>query len=143
MESVVDSSAIVCVMLHEPDAPVYSQALSVAKSPLISAFTLFETKTVLQSRKGQAPLAVLDRILARMEARIIAFDFDQIEHALAAYKLYGKGSGHRARLNLGDCASYALASSRGLPLLYKGDDFAATDIRPALPLLLPHGRGNA
>lgn len=64
--------------------------------------------------------------------RFVAFDVDQLAAARVAYSRYGRGSGHPARLNMGDCFSYALAKSRNLPLLFKGDDFIHTDIEPAL-----------
>ena len=85
---------------------------------------------VVLSRKGPAGVADLCRMLARMEARIVPFDAEQVAVAREAFARYGKGR-HPAGLNLGDCAAYALAVRKAVPLLFKGTDFALTDVRAA------------
>ena len=105
----------------------------VAKRRFVSAVTLFEARTVLWGRFGPSMLEELNELLDGWRPEIRGFDVEQAQLAFAAYRRYGKGSGHKAQLNLGDCASYALATSLDLPLLFKGDDFTHTDVRPALP----------
>ena len=137
MRVVLDSSAILAVGLNEPDADIYEQALEGLVRPVISALTLFEMRTVLAFRKGPAVLATMEKALARARTEIVAFDEARSDGAFAAYRRFGKGTGHPARLNLVDCAGYALAAETGLPLLFKGADFHHTDVTPALPLLVP------
>lgn len=90
----------------------------------MSAATLLETAVVLDSR---AP-GELDGFLGKVDIEIVPFDIEQANIAREAYLRYGKGSGHPAALNYGDCFSYALATHLGEPLLFKGDDFAKTDV---------------
>lgn len=97
----------------------------------MSALNVFETETVVRSGRSDALAAEVRRLLKVNRVRIVAFDDTQAEEASAAYSRFGKGR-HPARLNLCDCAAYALAKSLDAPLLYKGDDFARTDIRSAL-----------
>ncbi len=129
---VVDSSALVAIMRRETGRDLFIQAISDADERVISALNLFETRTVLHGRGGPGPVLLLEEFLLRGSFRVASFDGQQAGHAFAAYRRYGKGSGHPARLNLGDCAAYALATSLDLPLLFKGDDFRRTDVRPAL-----------
>jgi ribonuclease VapC len=92
-----------------------------------------ETQVVLVSRSGNNSIPILRELIERAGIAVVPFDEPMAEAAFAAFKLYGKGRGHRAQLNIIDCAEYALATTRDLPLLFKGNDFAATDVRPALP----------
>ena len=130
---VVDSSALVAIATGEPDRPRFIDAILASARPLLSAFTHFETRTVLLRRSGGRLLADLQEFLDTGRFEVRAFDLDQAMLALETYRRYGKGSGHKAQLNLGDCASYALAKAFDAPLLYKGNDFTHTDVRSALP----------
>jgi ribonuclease VapC len=130
---VVDSSALVAILEHEVDAAVYAGAIELADRLLISAVNVHETGVVLRVRRGLSALDRLWRFLViENDFEIAAFDEDQARLALSAFDRYGKGIHSRARLNLADCAAYALASSLGAPLLFKGDDFSATDLKACL-----------
>lgn len=130
---VVDSSAFVAILTGEPERDAFIDAITTSDVRLVSAFNLFETRTVLLRRGGQMLLDELGRFVATSRIEIRPFDGHHADVALTAYQRFGKGSGHKAQLNLGDCAAYTLATSLDLPLLFKGDDFGRTDVRPALP----------
>ena len=126
---VVDSSALVAILEREPDAAVYAMAIERADRLLISAVNVHETGVVLRVRRGSAALDRLWRLLLiDNDFEIGPFDEMQARAALSAFERYGKGLNSRARLNLADCVAYALASTMGVPLLLKGDDFSQTDI---------------
>jgi len=128
----VDSSALVAILRLEPDAKALLGALVAARGRVMSALNMLETSLVLAGREGDGSVfAPLDEFMAEAGIVIVPFDTEQAGQARAAFLRYGKGR-HPAALNFGDCAAYALARSRGLPLLYKGDDFTRTDIVPAL-----------
>jgi ribonuclease VapC len=129
---VIDSSAIVAVLLNEKNAAQIAQAIEAASQRLLSAANLLEAAIVIESRKGEAGGRELDLLLYRAAIEIVAVDQDQAETARIAWRRFGKGR-HAAGLNYGDCFAYALAKSRGLPLLFQGDDFSQTDI-DAVPL---------
>jgi ribonuclease VapC len=95
---------------------------------MVSSVSLLETGIVLRARSGQAALAALYELMDELTAEVIAFDEPQAKLAVAAFARFGKGMGHRAQLNFGDCAVYALAVMRGEPVLAIGRDFAATDL---------------
>ena len=124
---VIDSSAIIAVLLNEKNATQIAQAIEVASQRLLSAANLLEASIVIESRKGEAGGRELDLLLYRAAIEIVAVDQDQAETARIAWRRFGKGR-HPAGLNYGDCFAYALAKSRGLPLLFQGDDFSQTDI---------------
>lgn len=124
---VVDSSALIAVLLEESWSGAYLNALLVADMKLIGACNLLESTLVLESRKGAAGRLVLDSFVATLEIEITPFTAQHARLAAEAWRLYGKGR-HRAGLNFGDCCAFALARSSGLPLLAKGDDFPHTDI---------------
>jgi ribonuclease VapC len=128
----VESSALVAILTGEPERATVIDAIASASECLMSVFNLFETRTVLLRRGGAGPLRQLELFAAESRIDVRAFDQRQSQHAFAACQRYGKGSGHKAQLNLGDCAAYALATSLDLPLLFKGDDLAHTDVRRAL-----------
>ena len=130
----VDTSAIIAVMNDEPDAVEILECALSAESLFISAATVHECNCVLVCRRDPGDPG-LEELLAALGFSVIPFDLDQVSLAKAAYQNYGKGSGHSASLNLGDCFSYALAKSRELPLLYKGGDFARTDVEAALKVI--------
>lgn len=127
---VVDASALVAIGDFEPDARTYLAALEQADSAVISSVNAIETGLLLFGRKRLKGVEDLNRWLAALEVEV---DRSVIDHAevLEIYLLFGRGY-HRARLNFGDCFAYALAKRLDAPLLYKGDDFARTDIRSAL-----------
>ncbi len=131
MSMVVDTSAIAAVLLGEPERDAFRAAIErAARRPLLSAMTLLEASLVMAGRRGEAMLPVLDALAARLE--VVPFDEAMARTARDAFLRFGKGR-HPAGLNYGDCAAYALAKQRGLPLLFKGEDFARTDLRPAMP----------
>lgn len=99
---------------------------------LLGAPTLLETTVVVDASAMTEARASLDRLLALESVRVVPFEASHAEIAREAYARYGKGRGHPAQLNFGDCMAYAIARRDDLPLLYKGDDFVRTDIRPAL-----------
>jgi len=128
---VVDSSALIAIIFDEPEANRFSDIVAEDGAPHASAFTLFETRTVLSFRGGSARLRQLQHWLDTAKVLSVAFDERQSVLALDAYQRWGKGN-HPAGLNLGDCAAYAPAKSLDAPLLFKGDDFARTDVKRAL-----------
>ncbi|GAA3756676.1 type II toxin-antitoxin system VapC family toxin [Microbacterium kribbense] len=128
---IVDSSALVALLRGEGQASLIQEVL-LAYESLISAATLVEVRAVVGGRFGADGLRRLDALLRRFETEVVPFDTQQADTASAAYRDYGRGSRHPARLNLGDTFSYALAYVRDEPLMYVGDDFARTDIRSAL-----------
>jgi ribonuclease VapC len=129
---VVDTSALVGFLLDEPEADPIRDAMAAADRRFISALTLFECRTVLWARFGAEMVQGLHDLLDGWQPIVRAFDAEQAGLAFAAYRKFGKGTGHKAQLNLCDCAAYALARSLDLPLLFKGDDFDHTDVRSAL-----------
>lgn len=128
---IVDTSALIAIVLREPG---YERILDtlVAVDVLSAAPTLVEAKVMLAARLGPAGPRRIGAILTRAAVDVVDFDERQADAAIDAYRDFGKGSGHPARLNLGDSFSYALAYVRDEPLLYLGDDFSHTDIRSAL-----------
>ena len=128
----IDTSVIVAILLREDDADRFRIYLDGHRAPEISTATLHEVYCVSRREDFPDQARQVDEFLALVEAEIVAFDLDQLVAARSAYLRYGRGSGHRASLNMGDCFSYALASTRKLPLLFKGDNFIHTDIEPAL-----------
>lgn len=127
---VVDSSAVVAIFLDEPDAADLLKLIEAVVRPRISAATVIETLIVLDGRRGTNNEQRLRSFLAETDLAIEPVTSAQAWAAGAAYRQFGKGR-HRAALNYGDCFAYALARHLDLPLLFKGDDFGHTDIRPA------------
>ena len=134
---VIDSSAIIAVLLNEANAAQIAEAIDSGSQRLLSAASLLEASIVIESRKGEAAGRELDLLIYRAAIEVVAVDQDQVEIARIAWRRYGKGR-HPAGLNYSDCFSYALARSRGLPLLFQGEDFSRTDI-DAVPLLPAQG----
>jgi|SRR5580704_2840336 ribonuclease VapC len=129
---IVDTSALVAVLKHEAERVKFAQALDEADSLKMSAATYLELSIVMDSRKSATLSREVDEIIERFSIEIEPVTVDQARIARHAYRDYGKGSGHPAQLNFGDCFSYALARDKREPMLYKGDDFVHTDIRPAV-----------
>ncbi len=126
---VVDSSVVIAILTRESDAEAWLGQLASASGLCISAVNAFETRIVLEMGKRLDP-ARFDDLLSRWKIDIVPFDEPLSDLAFEAYRRFGKGR-HPARLNMGDCAAYALARARGWPLLYKGEDFTHTDVERA------------
>ena len=127
---VLDTSAVVAILRDEPERAELVQLLATAEDPLISAATLLESSIVLHAKAGDDGVADLDHLLQAAGVRCVAVDAAQALAARTAWARYGKGRSPAA-LNFGDCFSYALATTLQRPLLYKGDDFAQTDVLSA------------
>ncbi|MFP4377324.1 MAG: type II toxin-antitoxin system VapC family toxin [Spirochaetales bacterium] len=126
---VIDTSAVVAVLLDEPEGESFARAMLAAPRRYMSAFSELETAIVISARKGAAGKREWDLLAHEVGIDVIPFDSAQQQLALEAWNTYGKGH-HEAALNIGDCCSYALAVRLGEPLLFKGNDFAQTDITP-------------
>ncbi|GLS31790.1 Uncharacterized protein, contains PIN domain [Mesorhizobium albiziae] len=129
---VVDTSVLIAILALEPEARSFARSIAEADFALVSTATLHETYCVGASERFVDGVNRLEKMVLELQLDKIAFDTAQLETSTAAYMRYGRGSGHAARLNFGDCFAYALAKTRNLPLLFKGDDFIHTDIEPAL-----------
>jgi ribonuclease VapC len=129
---VIDTSAIMAAIAGEPDEARYRAAMKTADVRLLSAVTMLEAQIVLFARLGPAAVTAFRELIDQAPIVIVPFDEILADAAFQAFRTYGKGQGHPAQLNIVDCAAYALARARGLPLLFKGGDFARTDIPSAL-----------
>lgn len=129
---IVDASAIMAMLLDEPERAGFTLTLQTAEARRISAGTWIELSAV--AVRGRAvPLGRLEQFLRDAQLTIEPVTTEQAIIGHDAYRTYGIGSNHRARLNFGDCFAYALAKATGEPLLFKGDEFTHTDIVSALP----------
>ncbi|MCQ8127544.1 type II toxin-antitoxin system VapC family toxin [Methylomonas rivi] len=124
---VVDSSALIAVLLMEPGAEQFLQQLAESEALYLSPASLLETAMVIEYKKGKVGADKLDELLAELMPIIVPFDHQQALLARTAWREYGKGR-HPAKLNFGDCCSYALAKQLNKPLLFKGNDFSQTDL---------------
>lgn len=129
---IVDSSALVAVLLNEEDGAALSLVMDDPEVVRMSAGSYLETSIVIDSYRDAALSASLDDMILDSQIVIEPVTIEQARIARQAYRDYGKGSGHPANLNFGDCFSYALARVKREPILYKGDDFGHTDLRSAL-----------
>ena len=129
---VVDTSALVSILLREADADLFNRTLADAPIRLMSAVTRVELSFVIEERYGDRGRADVERLLNAARIEIAAVTPQQAEIAIDAFRRFGRGR-NRAALNIGDCFSYALAKAIDQPLLFKGDDFSHTEITPALP----------
>jgi ribonuclease VapC len=127
---IVDSSAVLAILLQEPDARRIASAIAQADRRQMSAANLLEVELVAAARTGGAGSADIDHLIRNLQIEIVPFTLSQLSIARAAISRFGRGH-HPARLNFGDCFAYALASERAEPLLFKGEDFAKTDIEVA------------
>ena len=128
---VIDTSALIAILRREPEADRFLRRISQADGCLLSSVSFLETSMVLAARGGDATSwTELDALIARAEIQVVSQDAELAKAARAAFLRYGRGR-HPAALNLGDCASYALAKHRNLPLVFKGDDFPRTDLLSA------------
>lgn len=124
---VVDTSALIALLLGEPEAARCAQILAENPGFSISAFSVLEAGIVLSARKGPAATRELDLLLHRTQAMVVPLTADLAESARDAWERFGRGR-HPAGLNIGDCCSYSLSRSLSEPLLFKGDDFNLTDL---------------
>ncbi len=126
---ILDTSAIIAILNSEPEARLFAELIEMADEVSISIATVLEASLVV----GPARQELLDEFLAVAQARAIPVDGDQLRVARAAHLQFGRGSGSPARLNFGDCFSYALSARTGQALLFKGKDFSHTDVKVAAP----------
>ena len=129
---IVDSSALAAILFEEPDAHRFAAALAAPTRHRMSAASYLETAIVVEHRAGAIGAQDLDRLLERARIELVPVTVEQAQAAREAWRRFGRGN-HPATLNFGDCFAYALAETTGEPLLFKGNDFALTDIKPALP----------
>ena len=129
---IVDASALVAIVRNESDSPRYLEALENTGSARISAATLFEATQVVDGFGSEKMSRAFDQLIRLSGIEVVPFEAEHASVARDARTRFGKGSGHPACLNFGDCMSYATAYVADEPLLFKGDDFAQTDLRPAV-----------
>lgn len=130
---IVDSSAIMAILNDDPESRPFAVALASASNAQMSAGTLIELSIVIDGRRDPVRTAWLDPFLARARIEIVDVTVEHARFARDAHRDFGRGSGHPARLNFGDCFAYALARATGEPLLFKGDDFGHTGLAAAVP----------
>jgi ribonuclease VapC len=123
----LDSSAVLAILIGEPEAERFARIIANADGCLLSAVSYLETALVLIGRGPVDAAEALDALAAAAAIEIVPFGGEQARAARDAFVCFGKGR-HPAGLNMGDCAAYALARTRGVPLLFKGDDFSRTDV---------------
>lgn len=125
---IVDTSVLVAIIKSEPDAQALAAAMADASVRRLSAASYVELAAVIDGNRNPVLSGALDSLLTAFGVEIAPFTVHQARLARIAYQQFGRGSGHPARLNMGDCFAYALARDLGEPLLFKGGDFALTDI---------------
>jgi ribonuclease VapC len=128
---VIDSSALIALLLGKAETEGFIAVIAAASSRVVSAATYVETAIVMVARSGLAAQEKFDRLLAELAIEVVPFTRDQANLAVIAYQQFGKVGGHSAGLNFGDCFTYALAKLRDEPVLFKGNDFARTDLQIA------------
>lgn len=128
---VLDTSALVAILLAEPEAPRLVRAIGKAQERVVGAPTLVEAAAVMMARKGGGGEIALDALLRRLGVGVVDTTEDAARLARLAYARFGKGIGSPPVLNYGDCLTYGVAMARGEALLFKGDDFARTDVTVA------------
>lgn len=130
---VVDASALVAIIKREPERDLFIDCMTDHDSVIAGTATIVEARLVLHFRLGAPAVTELDLLLESLGVDIVPVTAADLPIIHDAFLRFGKGSGSAARLNMRDLFSYALAKGRGVPLLFKGDDFGHTDLRPALP----------
>ncbi len=128
---VLDTSAIIAIILNEPVAEQLIAVIRQGSDVYVGSPTVFEAGMVLSSRLQQDARALIQSLLRQLRAREVPFDDEHARVATGAFLRFGKGR-HPAALNFGDCMSYAVAILRGMPLLYVGNDFRKTDVLSAV-----------
>lgn len=129
---VIDSSALIAIVNREPERPQFLRRIAAADQRLISAATLLETKMVVLGRFGHAAIADFTTLVEEMAADIVPLDAVLANAAFATFEKFGKGRHSKAALNFCDCIAYALAKTKDAPLLFKGSDFSATDVKACI-----------
>jgi ribonuclease VapC len=128
---ILDTSAIIAILRQEPEASEFAKIIEHATEPRISAVSYVEGGAVIDGSKDPVASRRFDELIEAAQIAIEPVTEAQARLARQAYRDFGKTSGHPAKLNFGDCFSYALAKSRGEPLLFKGQDFSRTDVKSA------------
>lgn len=129
---IIDASALVAILRDEPDASVYARAIEAASRRRVCAVNFVEAALVIDGSRDPIASRRFDELFTAAQLVIEPVTVEQARLARETYRDFGKGSGHPARLNFGDCFAYALAKVANEPLLYKGDDFSRTDLQSAL-----------
>jgi ribonuclease VapC len=129
---IVDTSALIAILNGELEADAFARRVAKAGKSFIASATYLETCMVWSSRKEPTAIADVDEMLLKGNIEILPFSPDASRIAATAFLTYGKGRGHPARLNFGDCISYAMSKTELMPLLFKGNDFRLTDVDCAL-----------
>lgn len=125
---IIDTSVLVALILREPEAVPFAMAMAAAPVRRLSAASLVELAAVIDGRRDPVLSNALETSIRASDIEVMPFTVGQARIARVAYQQFGRGSGHPARLNMGGCFAYALARDLGEPLLFKGGDFALTDI---------------
>jgi len=128
---ILDTSALIAILRFETEAPEFARIIERAAQPRISAVSYVEAGAVIDASKDPVASRRFDELIEEAQVAIEPVDEAQARIARQAYRDFGKASGHPANLNFGDCFSYALAKSKGESLLFKGQDFSRTDVKPA------------
>jgi ribonuclease VapC len=128
---IVDSSALLAILFAEPERERFARALDMAPVRRLSAVNFVEAATRIDMRGNPLASDAFDDLIREAGIAVEPVTPEQAHLARRAYRAYGRGTGHAARLNLGDCFAYALAKDKGEPLLFKGNDFNHTDIETA------------
>ncbi len=129
---IIDSSAVLAILFDEDDAPDYAREIDAAEAPRMSAANWLETAIRVDRSGNPVASNAFDDFVREAELLVEPVTATQVQIARAAYRAYGRGTGHPAKLNFGDCFAYALARETGEPLLFKGDDFSRTDVKGVL-----------
>jgi ribonuclease VapC len=127
----VDTSAIVAIAFNEPERAKFRDVIQRSGGAIVSTVSALEARLVIHGRRGKRGVLLAEALLRLPVFEIVPPGVAELEAAYTAFVTYGRGSGHSANLNFGDLFSYALAKVRGVPLLFKGDDFSQTDIQSA------------
>ncbi len=125
---IIDTSALVAIITAEPERSAFLDAIADAAEVAMSAASYLELAAVIDSRRDPVTSRLVDDLVVALGIDVLPLTAEQAALGRSAYRDFGRGSGHPARLNLGDCFSYALARETGRPLLFKGDDFGHTDL---------------
>ena len=129
---VIDSSALLALLLGEPETEQFVSAIAEAAERLLSAASYLETAIVIAGRFGPQGPEKLDRLVSELSIEIVPVNAEQAHLGIAGFQQFGRGTGHPAALNYGDCFTYALAKFTGQSVLFKGNDFSRTDLTSAV-----------
>jgi ribonuclease VapC len=129
---IIDTSAVLSILLAEPDAKIYADAIATANHRVMAAPTYLELCMVFCGRRQDESIEFVEQFVQRAEITMRPFGQQAAAVAARAFLIYGKGRGHPAQLNFGDCISYAMSKVEAMPLLFKGEDFALTDVERAV-----------